>query len=188
MKLRTSERIIRAEWSQVIECAPGRRAGRTRRGYFKKATPCRGAASRRRTRCHARGFARARTHGRAIASPRLALSPTGAPPNPGDNFGFFGPMRACRLEEHALYMLSACSEEEFTPGPYPDLMEPTRDGPVFGPTIGPCAFMGWLVFFVSLGFGLHGLRLGIGYAERFFPGSGLLLWLCAQMQIYTSYT
>jgi hypothetical protein len=110
VQLRTSERIIRAEWSQVIECAPGRRAGRTRRGYFKKATPCRGAASRRRTRCHARGFARARTHGRAIASPRLALSPTGAPPNPGDNFGFFGPMRACRLEEHALYMLSASSQ------------------------------------------------------------------------------
>ena len=104
MQLRTSERIIRAEWSQVIECAPGRRAGRTRRGYFKKATPCRGAASRRRTRCHARGFARARTHGRAIASPRLALSPTGAPPNPGDNFGFFGPMRAGSRS-----MLSTCS-------------------------------------------------------------------------------
>ena len=118
MQLRTSERIIRAEWSQVIECAPGRRAGRTRRGYFKKATPCRGAASRRRTRCHARGFARARTHGRAIASPRLALSPTGAPPNPGDNFGFFGPMRAgsrsmlSPLPLNALYMLarSTCSQ------------------------------------------------------------------------------
>jgi hypothetical protein len=79
VQLRTSERIIRAEWSQVIECAPGRRAGRTRRGDFKKATPCRGAASRRRTRCHARGFARARTHGRAIASPRLALSQTLGP-------------------------------------------------------------------------------------------------------------
>ena len=127
----------------------------------------------------------ARSHRRGLLYLRLGPRPTRVP---GDNFGFFGPMRACRLEEHALYMLSACSEEEFTPGPYPDLMEPTRDGPVFGPTIGPCAFMGWLVFFVSLGFGLHGLRLGIGYAERFFPGSGLLLWLCAQMQIYTSYT
>ena len=42
-----------------------------------RATPWSSAECRRRTRCHARGFARARTRARSCAPPRPALSPTG---------------------------------------------------------------------------------------------------------------
>ena len=41
--------------------------------------PARALWSRRRSRCHGRGFTRTRTHAAACESPRLALSPTGSP-------------------------------------------------------------------------------------------------------------
>ena len=92
-------------------------------------------------------------------------------------------LSTCSLGLHALSMLRRRIYTRPLPRSYGADARRTRI--LFGPTIGSCAFMAGL-FCLSF-FGLHDLRLGYE-SERFFPGSGLHLWLCAQMQIYTSYT
>ena len=115
-----------------------------------RATPWPRAFCCRRTRCHARGFARARTRARSCAPPRPALSPTGLaripdrPPMRAGSDSMLGPtLGGTRIFVRARECRARSRERRYRPSAG---VEPPSARPCTGQVspLAVCHMPGWL--------------------------------------------